>query len=197
MRATFSDRLASLVKGGTKGDFAAKIGVPPQQLSRYLRGQLPDTPVLKRIAEVTGRSVDWLLTGREISEIWRDLASALEQVRAFNPKAEGVSLAESTAEYRRLYGIIEQISEKIEQQEAARGVGLDPAARRLFEHYEMLSVDERETLARCAEALRDGQADVRQHLIGQLKLIEDTVRLRAKQKTRGQPSGAKRAGEAS
>ena len=65
----FSERLASLVKreGGRakKQLFARKIGVKPQQLSRYLKGQLPDAPTLVAIAEVGQVSVDWLLTGRE------------------------------------------------------------------------------------------------------------------------------------
>jgi transcriptional regulator with XRE-family HTH domain len=65
----FSERLASLVKreGGRakKQLFARKIGVKPQQLSRYLKGQMPDAPTLVAIAEVGQVSVDWLLTGRE------------------------------------------------------------------------------------------------------------------------------------
>ena len=66
----FSERLASLItrEGGRakKQTFARKIGVKPQQLSRYLKGQLPDAPTLLAIAEVGQVSVDWLLTGREM-----------------------------------------------------------------------------------------------------------------------------------
>jgi transcriptional regulator with XRE-family HTH domain len=44
----FSERLAHLIKqeGGRakKQAFARRIGVKPQQLSRYLKGQLPDAP---------------------------------------------------------------------------------------------------------------------------------------------------------
>jgi len=50
---------------GKKQAFARKIGVKPQQLSRYLQGQIPDAPTLLAIAEVGQVSVDWLLTGRE------------------------------------------------------------------------------------------------------------------------------------
>src|SRR5215510_8998142 len=64
----FSERLAHLVtrEGGRakKQAFARKIGVKPQQLSRYLKGQLPDAPTLVAIAEVGQVSVDWLLTGQ-------------------------------------------------------------------------------------------------------------------------------------
>jgi transcriptional regulator with XRE-family HTH domain len=66
----FSERLAHLLKqeGGRakKQAFAGRIGVKPQQLSRYLKGQLPDAPTLLAIAEVGQVSIDWLLTGREM-----------------------------------------------------------------------------------------------------------------------------------
>jgi transcriptional regulator with XRE-family HTH domain len=65
----FSKRLALLIQRergrGKKQVFARKIGVKPQQLSRYLKGQIPDTRTLLAIAEVGQVSVDWLLTGRE------------------------------------------------------------------------------------------------------------------------------------
>ena len=66
----FSERLAHLVKQESgrakKQAFARRIGVKPQQLSRYLKGQLPDAPTLLAIAEVGQVSIDWLLTGREV-----------------------------------------------------------------------------------------------------------------------------------
>jgi transcriptional regulator with XRE-family HTH domain len=50
---------------GKKQAFARKIGVKPAQLSRYLKGQIPDPPVLIAIAEAGQVSLDWLLMGRE------------------------------------------------------------------------------------------------------------------------------------
>lgn len=44
-----------------------------------------------------------------------------------------------------------------------------------------LNEDERRTIIRMLDALRSGQADVRQHLIGQLKIIELVVQSRRKQ----------------
>jgi transcriptional regulator with XRE-family HTH domain len=68
----FSRRLALLIQRedghGKKQAFARKIGVKPQQLSRYLKGQIPDAPTLLAIAAVGQVSVDWLLTGREPGE---------------------------------------------------------------------------------------------------------------------------------
>jgi transcriptional regulator with XRE-family HTH domain len=65
----FSERLAFVVarqRGrGKKQAFARKIGVKPAQLSRYLKGQIPDPPVLVAIAEAGQVSLDWLLMGRE------------------------------------------------------------------------------------------------------------------------------------
>src|SRR5919198_3638933 len=65
----FSERLALVVareRGrGKKQAFARKIGVKPAQLSRYLKGQIPDPPVLVAIAEAGRVSLDWLLMGRE------------------------------------------------------------------------------------------------------------------------------------
>jgi transcriptional regulator with XRE-family HTH domain len=68
----FSRRLALLIQReggrGKKQAFARKIRVKPQQLSRYLKGQIPDAPTLLAIAAVGQVSVDWLLTGREPGE---------------------------------------------------------------------------------------------------------------------------------
>ena len=65
----FSERLRRVIEReegrGKKQAFARKIGVKPQQLSRYLHGRIPDAPTLLAIAEAGQVSVDWLLTGRE------------------------------------------------------------------------------------------------------------------------------------
>jgi len=65
----FSERLRRVIEReegrGKKQAFARKIGVKPQQLSRYLHGRIPDAPTLLAIAEGGQVSVDWLLTGRE------------------------------------------------------------------------------------------------------------------------------------
>jgi transcriptional regulator with XRE-family HTH domain len=74
----FSERLAFVVareRGrGKKQAFARKIGVKPAQLSRYLKGQIPDPPVLVAIAQAGQVSLDWLLMGREP---WREGAAPL------------------------------------------------------------------------------------------------------------------------
>jgi transcriptional regulator with XRE-family HTH domain len=83
----FSERLAHLIQqeGGRakKQAFARRIGVKPQQLSRYLKGQLPDAPTLLAIAEVGQVSIDWLLTGRGVrgSEEQEVSPSSLDALR--------------------------------------------------------------------------------------------------------------------
>ena len=65
----FGERLAHVVARepgrGKKQAFARKIGVKPAQLSRYLKGQIPDPPVLVAIAEAGQVSLDWLLMDRK------------------------------------------------------------------------------------------------------------------------------------
>lgn len=61
----FARRLAGLIGGGKKKDFALSIGVRPHQLSKYLQGQVPRMKVLMQVAKATGKSVEWLIAGEE------------------------------------------------------------------------------------------------------------------------------------
>ncbi|MCD6421861.1 helix-turn-helix transcriptional regulator [bacterium] len=63
---TFAERFASLrYPGETQKEFADRLGITQASISRYLRGQQPDRESLEKIAQATGVSVDWLLTGKE------------------------------------------------------------------------------------------------------------------------------------
>lgn len=47
-----------------QADFARKLGISQSQLSRYERGQSElDAELLLRIAEMTGKSMEWILRG--------------------------------------------------------------------------------------------------------------------------------------
>jgi len=48
-----------------KALFAKKIGVSPWMISKYLAGTLPNSQILLRISRITGRSMEWFLTGEE------------------------------------------------------------------------------------------------------------------------------------
>jgi hypothetical protein len=57
----------------------------------------------------------------------------------------------------------------------------------VLEAWEELDSEERVTVERCAEALRIGDRDIREHLIAQLKLIEETVQGRRAKRVRRRP----------
>jgi len=66
------DRLKQLRGGQSQSDFSGMIGVPFRTYQRYESGErIPKGDVLDRIAQATGRSVDWLLTGGPTRDIDR------------------------------------------------------------------------------------------------------------------------------
>lgn len=67
------------------------------------------------------------------------------------------------------------------------GKGHSAPLRRVLEAWEELDSEERVTVERCAEALRIGDREIREHLIAQLKLIEETVRVRRAKRARRRP----------
>ena|GEM_PF-5059931 len=67
-RQAVAQRIHTLIGLGTQRAFAARIGVPPQYVNRYLNGVMPDTEVVLRIARAYGVTMEWLLTGMVSSE---------------------------------------------------------------------------------------------------------------------------------
>lgn len=63
----FSERMKAIIdgKGLSQKAAAAYLNIAETQLSRYLRGQVPDPQKLVRIAEWGGVSIDWLLSGKD------------------------------------------------------------------------------------------------------------------------------------
>jgi transcriptional regulator with XRE-family HTH domain len=50
----------------TQTEFGRLLGIAQTQLSRYERGEnLPTTEVLLKLKGHSGRSIDWILTGKE------------------------------------------------------------------------------------------------------------------------------------
>jgi hypothetical protein len=64
------------------------------------------------------------------------------------------------------------------------GKGHAAPLRRVLEAWEDLDSEERVAVERCAEALRIGDRDIREHLIAQLKLIEETIQMRRAKRAR-------------
>ncbi len=49
--------------------FARKADVPQGTISKCLHGHVPSPKILLRISRTSGKSVDWLLTGKERGEM--------------------------------------------------------------------------------------------------------------------------------
>ena len=67
MNKQFSARLNKAIQalGINPTRFAYKAGVPQGTISKCLHGHVPTAKLLLRISKTAGKSVDWLLTGRE------------------------------------------------------------------------------------------------------------------------------------
>ncbi len=68
MNKQFSIRLTRAIRatGLNPTQFAYRAGVPQGTISKCVNGHVPTAKVLLRIARLADRSVDWLLTGREM-----------------------------------------------------------------------------------------------------------------------------------
>lgn len=60
----FSIRLAEVIGSSKPGDLQRTLNIPYQSAKNYLNGRLPSAAALIAIADRTGCSIDWLLTGR-------------------------------------------------------------------------------------------------------------------------------------
>ncbi|MGH7831589.1 MAG: helix-turn-helix domain-containing protein [Candidatus Binatia bacterium] len=67
MSKQFSDRLdrAIAATGLKPTHFAYKSGIPQGTISKCLHGHIPTARLLVRIGKTAGKSVDWLLTGKD------------------------------------------------------------------------------------------------------------------------------------
>ena len=67
MNKKFSARLHKAIQalGINPTHFAYKAGVPQGTISKCLHGHVPTAKLLLSISRTSGRSVDWLLTGKE------------------------------------------------------------------------------------------------------------------------------------
>jgi len=61
----FGTRLKQAFGNATNKIIGEKIGVAENTVGFYVRGRIPDAEILIKIANVTNRSIDWLLTGDE------------------------------------------------------------------------------------------------------------------------------------
>lgn len=67
MNKQFSTRLSDTIDstGMNPTQFARRANIPQGTISKCLNGHVPTARILLRIAKLSGKSVDWLLVGKE------------------------------------------------------------------------------------------------------------------------------------
>ena len=60
---TFGGRLRKAFSGSTNREIADKLGVSKSAVTNYIQGRIPSPETLAAIAELTGCSLHWLITG--------------------------------------------------------------------------------------------------------------------------------------
>ncbi len=91
---TIQERIKSLrMEGETQVQFAERLGTTQASISRYINGRQPDRETLLKIAERTGASLDWLLTGRETGAAGPEIGATvpLETALQTLSKVDGIS----------------------------------------------------------------------------------------------------------
>lgn len=68
MALGFSKRLSLFVPYRGNAAFAKEIEVTGEMVNKYLKGSIPQADILYRISVVTGKSMEWFLTGKETQE---------------------------------------------------------------------------------------------------------------------------------
>lgn len=78
MSQHFGERLLKLRGARSQTEFCRLLGIASQQTyANYEKGRVPKPEILQRIAQRTGCSIEWLLTGSEpeIPEVMREEAA--------------------------------------------------------------------------------------------------------------------------
>ncbi|MEW6544670.1 MAG: helix-turn-helix domain-containing protein [Nitrospirota bacterium] len=84
------ERLLAALGVKTQAQLATKLEIRPQSvISAITRGEIPEA-WLYRVAYLTGRSVEWLRTGK--GEVWREGVIAEVPPRAYGGKGESAAL---------------------------------------------------------------------------------------------------------
>lgn len=155
-------RLLDALHLTTRAQLAAALEIRPQSIVSALnRREIPEA-WLYRVAYLTGRNVEWLRTGR--GAVWR----------------EAVAADSGASGYGRGAG-------KTSGRGAGKAGRIPAPLRRLLQAWEGLGQPEQATVARLVEALRGGDREIRDHLIREMKLIEDSLRARTRRRPRPRP----------
>ena len=106
---TLADRIKSLrLQNETQSQFATRLNTTQASISRYLNGRQPDRETLIKIAQKTGVSLDWLLTGSSGPDLTgRNDSELLQAALAYVGDLDGVSGKEKS----KLLGLIRDLVE--------------------------------------------------------------------------------------
>lgn len=61
----FKERLVEVIGNESVRSFSSRCGISESVLRKYLNGSYPNMDKLPRIAEASGRTMEWLLTGED------------------------------------------------------------------------------------------------------------------------------------
>lgn len=145
------ERLIAALDLKTQAQLAASLEIRPQSIVSALnRGEIPEA-WLYRVAYRTGRSIEWLRTGKGAAR-------------------HGALVAEAPAP---VYGDKKQ-SEMLQ---------------RVIQAWDHMDADAQAMLLRCAEILHGADGDLREHLIAQVKLIDEMAQARRSKRSRPKRQG--------
>ncbi|MBI2882883.1 MAG: helix-turn-helix domain-containing protein [Candidatus Methylomirabilis oxyfera] len=186
--ASIIDRLKTAIGATSDSDLARRLSIPQATLAKWkTRGVIPQKRI-ELLAAKIGCSPDWLLTGQESEDtaLWelRQTLDALSEIITKHPELK-------TRASRIYSGMVDAIHDA--QMESYCLLDRDisgparpgdeeiPAVlqwvqwnRRVAQFLNSASPEERNTVQRLIAGLR-ASSDVRNHLIGQLRLIEELV----------------------
>lgn len=173
---TIIDRLGVAVGSPTLADLARFLDISPPAINAAIRKcQVPDLWIYK-VAVLTGYRVEWLRDGaepRQYVELLKDAAAVTDHLRQLQTEIERI--VTSPDQRLRLVHTVQDAASLIQavtvsEAAAQYKIGGEPPA-------ELSSLDEegRATVHRLIQALLHGDQQIKTHLIGQLKIIEDAV----------------------
>lgn len=186
------DRLQLAVGVTTKRALANFLTISPSNVNQALeRNTVPDLWLYK-VAVLTGVRVEWLRDGTEPKqyvELLSDAAAVTEQLSKL--QAEIARLATSPAQSLRLVHTVQDAAKLIQAAHIAEASAHYAVERGQHVDVSALDADGRATVHRLIHALLHADEQIKVHLIGQLKIIEDAAAARKKQAQTPQPEPTK------
>jgi len=118
MSESLGDRLGRVLEGHSQAEWARRLGVAQQNISRYLAGAPPSAEFLAALAQKEGVDIGWLLTGVPTipsGEAKIDLSAATEESLVDELRRR---IAEASRNTLRLVAETEEVVRLLKQAEA-------------------------------------------------------------------------------